>query len=177
MQLKQLIPFSLNRHSNLNQDKPSPEVFISYHWDKQKQVIALYEKLVDLGLTCWLDIKEMGGEDSLYDKIDRGIRNCRVVVSIVTVKYGMSANCRKEVALADAIGKPIVPVVLDQELTYPLVGPMAPTLSVLEYLDFSASADDLIWDSDRFNELLERLKVHFSPVTVQRVTSKACVIS
>lgn len=84
MQLKQLIPFSLNRHS-------------------------------------------------LYDKIDRTIRNCRVVVSIVTVKYGMSANCRKKVALANAIGKPIVPVVLDRELTYPPVGPMAQCFRVFGF--------------------------------------------
>lgn len=183
MQLKQLIPFTVNRKSIVSQnpkereaDKASPEVFISYQWDKQKQIIDLYEKLTRLGISCWLDIKQMGGGDSLYDKIDRGLRNCHVVVSFVTVRYGMSANCRKEIALADSLGKPIVPVVLDRELKYPPAGPMAPTLSTLEYLDFSKE-DEVKWEPEKLNLLLERLKEHLPKNTIETVTSRACVIS
>ena len=39
----------------------------------------------------------MGGGDKLYEKIDAGIRNAKVIVSLVTEKYAKSANCNKEV--------------------------------------------------------------------------------
>lgn len=103
MCLKQLIPFSLtdpNASKQSNATKTDyPEVFISYQWDRQKQIIKLYEKLTKLGLKCWLDIHQMAGGDSLYFKIDEGIRNCSVVISCVTMKYSLSANCRKEIGI------------------------------------------------------------------------------
>lgn len=183
MQLKQLIPFTINRKEilsatakSMNDSQPSPEVFISYQWDKQKEIIALYEELTKLGISCWLDIKQMGGGDSLYDKIDRGLRNCHVVISCVTIKYGLSANCRKEIALADSLGKPIVPVVMDRELKYPPAGPMAPTLSTLEYIDYTKD-NDFSWRGENLNMLLERLSPHLPQKTVETVTSRACVIS
>lgn len=184
LQLKHLIPFTVQR-KNLISDDPKtrqneqngqPEVFISYQWDKQKQIVRLYEKLTSMGLTCWLDIRQMGGGDSLYDKIDRGLRNCHVVISCVTAKYGMSANCRKEIALADSLAKPIVPILMDKELKYPPAGPMAPTLSALKYLDFSKQ-EDVKWDGENLRVLLERLREHLPESTVNTVISRACVIS
>jgi len=77
----------------------SPELFISYQWDKQPQIKALYRKLTHLGYRCWLDVMQMGGGDSLYDKIDRGVRGCQLVLSCTTPKYALSANCRSAVTI------------------------------------------------------------------------------
>lgn len=109
-------------------------MFLSYQWGKQKNVIKLYERLTSLRFTCWLDIKQMGGGDSLYDKIDRGIRGCKVMVSCVTQKYALSANCRREVSLADALKKPLLPLLLEQ-MAWPPTGPMSMVLSQLLYIN------------------------------------------
>jgi hypothetical protein len=83
MQLQALIrPRVPNINLNLHVDH-KPEVFISYQWEKQKQIISLFEKFKSFKIKCWLDIHEMGGGDSLYEKIDNGIRNCSVVISCV----------------------------------------------------------------------------------------------
>ena len=93
-----------------------------------------------MGLECWLDIHQMGGGDSLYDKIDKGIRGCSVVVNCVTEKYSKSMNCRREVSLADALKKPMIPLMLES-MAWPPAGPMSMPLSQLEYIDFTSSAD------------------------------------
>ena len=78
----------------------------------------------------------MGGGDSLYDKIDRGLRGCRVVVSCVTNKYSLSPNCRREVSLADALKKPLVPLLLES-MQWPPAGPMSMAFTQLLYIDFT----------------------------------------
>lgn len=185
MQLKQLIPFSLDSGSSQTDTnsiaKEHPEVFISYQWDKQKDIIKLYDKLTSLGIKCWLDIYQMGGGDSLYFKIDEGIRNCCVVISCVTMRYSQSANCRKEIALSDSVSKPIVPILIEKGLKYPPSGPMSPTLGVLKYIDFTKNINpnnqEISWDDKPFKDLLMSLKPHLAQKTVDVVTSRACIIS
>jgi hypothetical protein len=117
-------------------------IFISYQWGKQPQIKALYKRLTSLGLPCWLDIMQMGGGDSLYDKIDRGVRGCKVVLSCVTSKYSLSPNCRREVSLADAIKKPIIPLLLES-ITWPPEGPMSMVFTQLLYINFCKPNTDV----------------------------------
>lgn len=135
----------------------SPLVFLSYQWGKQLQVKALYQRLTSLGLTVWMDIYQMGGGDSLYDKIDKGMRGCKAVVSCVTQKYTLSANCRREISLADALKKPIIPLLMEQ-IKWPPDGPMSMVFTELLYINFYKDEDiQMTWKGEQFNELIRKL--------------------
>ncbi|XP_041360375.1 uncharacterized protein LOC121376532 [Gigantopelta aegis] len=154
-------------------DGVSPDVFISYQWGKQKQVIKLYQRLQQMGFSCWMDIHQMGGGDSLYDKIDRGVRGCKVVVSCVTTKYALSANCRREVSLADALKKPLVPLLLES-ITWPPSGPMSMAFTQLLYIDFSR--DDTVqnrWTGPEFDQLVTKIQEIIPPQTKSSVQSSS----
>ena len=121
----------------------------------------------------------MGGGDSLYDKIDRGVRGCDVMLSCVTTKYSLSANCRREVALADALRKPIIPLLLES-MRWPPDGPMSLVLTPLLYIDFSASdaaaATSRDWKSAKFDELISKIDTHLQPsvTSVPGVAGDVC---
>jgi hypothetical protein len=139
-----------------------PQVMISYQWDRQTDIVALYHRLTQLGYRCWLDIFQMGGGDSLFEKIDTGIRHAKCVLACVSPKYIVSINCRREMSLADALKKTIVPVYLEATPTWPPPGPMSMVFTDKPYLDFrrpdGASKDHDIWSTKEFEMLLARLK-------------------
>ena len=108
----------------------------------------------------------MGGGDSLYEKIDKGIRGCQVVVSCCTKKYSLSANCRREVSLADALKKPIVPILLE-EMPWPPEGAMSMVLTQLLYINFSRDLNlQEDWSGDLFDELIKRITKYSTPQLV-----------
>ena len=114
-----------------------------------------------MGYTCWMDIKMMGGGDSLYDKIDKGVRGCKIVLSCVTKKYALSANCRREVSLSDALKRPIIPLLLD-DMTWPPEGPMGMVFTQLLYINFNQPSVDIQdnWLCPQFDELIRQMKLH-----------------
>lgn len=144
----------------------SPTIFLSYQWGKQPQVKALYERLLSLGYTVWMDIFQMGGGDSLFDKIDRGMRGCKVVVSCVTTKYALSANCRREVSLADALKKPIIPL-LFESMKWPPGGPMSMIFTELLYINVYRDPEvQDSWTGIKVEELKEKL-LQYAPNALQ----------
>ena len=114
----------------------------------------------------------MGGGDSLYDKIDRGMRGCKAVVSCVTKKYSLSANCRREISLADALKKPIIPLLLEQ-MKWPPDGPMSMVFTELLYINFHKDeAIQMTWKGATFDELMGKLG-HFVPEALTQGNNQA----
>lgn len=146
----------------VEENQKSPDVFISYQWDKQAEIKNLYKKLTDYGYECWLDIMQMGGGDSLYDKIDKGIRGAKVIVSCVTLKYSLSKNCQREVSLSDSLSKPIVPIVLE-DISWPPKGPMSMAFTGLERIPFFEKNGFNIWKGSEYDSLLQKIN-SYAPV-------------
>ncbi|RUS76883.1 hypothetical protein EGW08_015352, partial [Elysia chlorotica] len=53
-----------------------------------------------------------GSGETLQGQIQRTMKACRVVVCCITPKYLQSDNCAKDLALADALHKPVIPLLL-----------------------------------------------------------------
>ena len=134
-------------------------VFISYNWGKnhanQKRVSALKTRLESTGsFKVWMDIDEMLPGNSLFDTIEQAIRKCQVFIGVITKGYVSSLNCKKEMALADSLGKPIIPV-LFEELSWPPDG-LGMFLSGSLYLRISDSEMSKT-DDKVFLELTKRV--------------------
>ncbi len=82
-----------------------------------------------------MDIGQIGAGNLLYQKIDQAIRNAKVVIACITPKFVISNFCNREMALADLLRKPIVPIMLF--LTpWPPPGGMSLIFSQLVYVDY-----------------------------------------
>ena len=115
-----------------------PSVFISYQWDSQTEVIRIRQYLEEHKISCWMDIGQMGGGDSLYQKVYQAINNCRVVLCCLSPKFVISDWCVKEVLLADLLKKPILPVMVSRT-QWPPPGPMSLCLAPLVYTDLAGA--------------------------------------
>ena len=166
-----------SKQIGLKDDTPlvvtQPQVMISYQWERQADIIALYKRLTQLGYRCWLDIFQMGGGDSLFEKIDAGIRNAKGVIACITPKYIKSINCRREMSLADALAKPIIPLLLEDSNAWPPAGPMALIFAEKPYIDFRHANANIsnvhdLWSFKEFEQVLARLKIVIPEVQTEK---------
>ncbi|XP_074642986.1 uncharacterized protein LOC141900130 [Tubulanus polymorphus] len=112
-------------------DENEPKVFISYQWDVQSKVDDIRHMLESNGFPCWADISTKmtrshssisnrngatsvaeSTSETLQGQIQRIMRASSVVLCCITPKYMQSDNSSKDLALADSLRKPIVPVML-----------------------------------------------------------------
>jgi hypothetical protein len=113
----------------------------------------------------------MGGGDSLFEKIDSGIRHSLSVIACITLKYAMSINCRREMAPADALKKPIIPLLLEQTSTWPPPGLMSLVFADKLYIDLRdkkpPNPNDDLWSNKEFEQILALLKQYVPEVQTE----------
>ena len=120
------------------QEVEEPQVFISYQWESQEEVLRVRQYLEESQVTCWMDLGQMGGGDRLYQRIYQGLAHCRLVLCCLTPKFLVSDCCVKEILLADLLKKPIVPLMI-QPTPWPPPGPLSLSLAPLVYVDLAGA--------------------------------------
>ena len=69
-----------------------------------------------------MDIDHIKVGKQLLAEIETGIREATAIIIVLTKDYPVSVNCRKEIALADALGKPLIPLMFEANLEWPPEG-------------------------------------------------------
>ncbi|KAM7262760.1 hypothetical protein ACFE04_000443 [Oxalis oulophora] len=112
-----LIPHTnnINPYSIANPQKPICDVFINHRGLDTKRTVAglLHYEFSRLGLEPFLDSKNMKPGDRLYDTIHKGIRDCKIGVSVFSPGYCESYFCLHELALLMESKKRVIPIFCD----------------------------------------------------------------
>lgn len=167
-----------------NETDKLPKVFLSYQWGIQRQVKKLKNALEKDGYRCWMDIEQMGGGDTLLEKIEVGIRNAEVVILCLSDFYNKSKNCLLEANFAHRHEKKIIPLVFDRNLAGKNWPPeslgliLAGTLYTAFYQDDLGTDIDFLdvafmdrpWSEKQYTELLKQLDRAFKN-PIQRITT------
>ena len=89
------------------------QVMISYNWDHQDLAKNICQTLKSQGIPTWLDIENGIQSGDVNEAMANGVQNALAVVCLVSKKYELSRNCRKELTYADSNNKLIFPCMVD----------------------------------------------------------------
>lgn len=90
------------------------DIFISYNWDSQPDVLKLKEFLTENKYTVWMDLAYLRGGSVLMDELQAAITTSKVFISCITRKYATSDVCKKELNYAiNIVKKPIIPILFE----------------------------------------------------------------
>ncbi len=93
-----------------------PFLFVSYARADSERVYPMIEALQQKGVSVWLDRSLTTGNDWVSELEARLIR-CRAVMAFISTSFVASKHCGRELRVADALNRSIIPVVLqDAEL-------------------------------------------------------------
>lgn len=81
---------------------------LSYQWDSQELVQAVFERLDALGYDVWMDIQD-GMSGNINEAMAEAVEGAHVVCPFLTEAYSKSKNCKKELNYTDSLDKDIVP--------------------------------------------------------------------
>ncbi len=107
-------------------------VFISYSREREATVRDLAEDVRSLGNTVWFDEALSGGQ-RWWDRILETIRDCDVFVMLLDPDSLASTACRREYDYAHALGKPILPVLVSDDVKVSL---LPPALAEIQHVDY-----------------------------------------
>jgi hypothetical protein len=108
-------------------------IFVSYARQDRDRITSVVEGLRLLGNDVWFD-EELSGGQAWWDTILQQIRECDVFVQAITPSSARSEACQSERRYAAGVGRPILPVFLEQLPTSILPSDLA-VLQAVDYVD------------------------------------------
>ncbi|HUN08718.1 MAG TPA: HEAT repeat domain-containing protein [Aggregatilineales bacterium] len=118
-----------------------PHLFISYPHLEKDFTARLAADLQNHGLHLWMDILESGIQhgDNWRLAIEQGLDTAAALIAILCPEYIASAYCRRELARADRLGRPIYPILL-RDLHTPTDWPIE--IEGVQFADFRHWRDE-----------------------------------
>ena len=110
----------------------SKEVFISYSTKDADQAQYLCNLLEGAGISCWMAPRDIPVGKSWAESIVDGLRNCKLVVFLLSEKSLASSEIAKEIDLANTFQKGILQVRIEDA---PLTGALQYHLSTKQWVD------------------------------------------
>lgn len=108
------------------------KVFVSYASAHRPKVAELADDVASLGHTAWFD-RELTGGQAWWDQILARIRECDAFVLVLTDETLASEACRRELAYAQALSRPLLPLRLDLPVDMHLVPPEVSQRQIVDY--------------------------------------------
>ncbi|MHC4248111.1 MAG: toll/interleukin-1 receptor domain-containing protein [Planctomycetota bacterium] len=90
-----------------------PKVFISYAHDDQQIASRLVSELQDVSLPAWMAAADVNAGEPIMSKLREELACSSAVVVLLSPKSLASSWVQFEIGAARALGKPIVPVLIE----------------------------------------------------------------
>ena len=87
-------------------------VFISYGRGDREMVAAIARRLEERGLSVWYDAR-VASEAGFTDEIAAALKDAAITALFFSDECNASRQFAQELALADSLGKPIVPILME----------------------------------------------------------------
>ena len=119
------------------------DVFISYKSQNQGVADLLRRCLQGEGVSCWIASHDVKPGTDYAEEIVKAITSCKVLLLVLTKEANQDhRQIRRELSLADSVGKVIIPVRVDPIDPSPAFQYVLATCQVLDLYDEGASFSD-----------------------------------
>ncbi len=112
-------------------------LYISYSRKNVDFARRLVNELETRGHTVWVDVDDLEAGDLWTKQIDSAIREAEVVITLLSPATVTNRTVRREIAIAEAARKPIIPVMVEQT-------PVLPALSRRQVVDATGEWEPFI---------------------------------
>ena len=108
------------------------KIFISYNRKNEDFAKFLCDDIEALGHTVLIDQKLFGGKE-WWDQILEMIRECDLLAFVLSLETLNSTACKLECSYGAELGKPILPVLIEDNISTNI---LPPTLSLFQFVDY-----------------------------------------